>query len=177
MISVGRRGCIGGSIVAATLVSFLVSAPAAGREKDDLAALNWQVVQLHQAGKYAEAIPLAQSMLALAERLRGPDHPDVGTSLNSLAGLYEFRGRYAEAESLYKRSLSIREKALGPEHPDVGNSLNNLAGLYESQGRYAEAEPLYKRSLAIREKSFGPEHPIVGNSLNNLAVLYGFQGR
>jgi tetratricopeptide (TPR) repeat protein len=85
----------------------------------------------------------------------GHEHPDVGTSLNNLALLYEVQGRYAEAESLYKRSLGIREKALGPDHPDVGASLNNLARLYRDQGRHPEAEPLYKRSLAIREKALG----------------------
>ena len=82
----------------------------------------------------------------------GPDHPDVATSLNNLAVLYDDQGRYADAEPLYKRSLAIREKALGPDHPDVATSLNNLAELYDDQGRYADAEPLYKRSLAIYEK-------------------------
>ena len=101
----------------------------------------------------------------------------MGTSLNSLAVLYQSQGRYAEAEPLFKRSLAIREKALGPDHPDVGTSLNNLAVLYQSQGRYADAEPLLKRSLAIAEKALGPDHPDVGTSLNNLAGLYQSQGR
>jgi tetratricopeptide (TPR) repeat protein len=41
----------------------------------------------------------------------GPDHSNVGTALNNLAGLYQAQGRYAEAEPLYRRSLAIREKA------------------------------------------------------------------
>ncbi len=110
-------------------------------------------------GRYAEAEPLYKRSLGIHEKALGPDHPDVGTSLNNLALLYESQGRYAEAEPLYKRSLGIREKALGPDHPDVGTSLNNLAGLYESQGRYAEAEPLYKRSLALCEEGAGPRPP------------------
>ena len=68
--------------------------------------------------------------------------PDVATSLNNLANLYQDMGRYAEAEPLYRRCLAIREKQLGPDHPEVANSLNNLAHLYRSMGRYAEAEPL-----------------------------------
>ena len=128
---------------------------------DELAALNAQVVKLYGLGKYAEAIEIAKRSLALAEKQLGPDHPDVGQSLNNLALLYDKQGRYGEAEPLYKRSLALSEKALGPDHPAVGTSLNNLAGLYESQGRYAEAEPLYKRSLAISEKTLGAEHPLV----------------
>ena len=57
------------------------------------------------------------------EKALGPDHPDVGTSLNNLAGSIARQGRYAEAEPLYKRALAIGEKALGPDHPDVGTSL------------------------------------------------------
>ena len=128
-------------------------------------------------GRYAEAEPLYKRSLAIREKALGPDHPDVGDSLNNLAELYRAQGRYAEAEPLYKRSLAIAEKALGPDHPDVGAALNNLAALYEAQGRYAEAEPLYQRSLAICEKALGPDHPDVGTALNNLAVLYQAQGR
>jgi hypothetical protein len=47
-----------------------------------------QVVQLHQAGKYADAIAIAQRAVALAERLHLPDHQDVGTALNNLGLLY-----------------------------------------------------------------------------------------
>jgi hypothetical protein len=45
------------------LLFFLVGAPAAAQMKNDLVALNREVVQLHQAGNYAEAIPLAQRAL------------------------------------------------------------------------------------------------------------------
>src|SRR5271165_2642002 len=47
------------------------------------------------------------------------EHPDVGTIVNSLAGLYKAQGQHAKAEPLYKRALEIREKALGLEHPNV----------------------------------------------------------
>ena len=109
--------------------------------------------------------------MKIHETALGPDHPEVGTSLNNLALLYQAQGRYAAAEPLYKRSLKIGETALGPGHPDVATSLNNLAELYQVQGRYAAAEPLYKRSLKIREIALGPDHPDVGQSLNNLAFL------
>ena len=138
--------------------------------------LNKQVDQLYKQGKYREAIPLAQRVLAIREKALGAEHPDVATSLNNLADLYQSQGNYPAAEPLYKRSLAIQEKALGAEHPDVANSLNNLALLYHLQGNYPAAEPLYKRSLAIREKVLGSEHPDVANSLSNLAGLYKSQG-
>jgi CHAT domain-containing protein/Tfp pilus assembly protein PilF len=139
--------------------------------------LNQKVIELTNAGRYADAIPIAQRALTLRENALGRDHPDVATSLNNLAFLYVRQGRYAEAEPLYQRSLAIREKALGRDHPDVAISLNNLAILYYSEGRYADAEPLYQRSLAIREKPLGRDHPNVAPVLNNLAAMYRNQGR
>ncbi len=73
-------------------------------------------------GKYAEAEPLYRRALAIDEKALGPEHPDVGQSLNNLAEGYHSQGRYAEAEPLYKRALAIFEKALGPEHPDVATA-------------------------------------------------------
>jgi tetratricopeptide (TPR) repeat protein len=84
------------------------------------------------------------------EKTLGPDHPDVATSLNNLAQLYETQGQYAQAEPLFKRSLAISEKALGPDHPDVAQRLENLAALYRATNRTKEAEVLEKRAAAIR---------------------------
>src|SRR5580704_8615216 len=110
-------------IAAAVLVlTFWAASPslAQSRAADEL---NRRVDEFYQAGRYAEAIPLAQQVLAIREKMLGPDHPDVALSLNSLASLYDKQGRYAEAEPLYKRALVIRGKAFGPDHPDVAQSL------------------------------------------------------
>ncbi|MEH2379316.1 MAG: tetratricopeptide repeat protein, partial [Nostoc sp.] len=63
--------------------------------------LNQQVIQLYNEGKYSEAIPLAERMLAIHKQISGEEHPDVATSLNNLALLYKSQGRYADAEPLY----------------------------------------------------------------------------
>ena len=105
--------------VFALLLAAISSAPWA--QSDELSVLNDQLIKLYQAGKYSKAFPVAQRALALAERLHGPDHPDVATALNNLAFLYQAQGRYADAEPLFKRSLAIKEKALGPDHPDVAS--------------------------------------------------------
>jgi CHAT domain-containing protein/tetratricopeptide (TPR) repeat protein len=131
---------------------------------------------LFDEGRFSEAVPVAQRALTILEHARGPDHPAVADSLDSLARLYQALGRYADAEPLYKRSLAIRAKVFGPG-PDVGASLNNLAELYQARGQYAEAEPLYKRALSIREEALGSHHPAVATSLNDLASLYEAQAR
>src|SRR5262245_42906739 len=160
----------------AVLILLSGSAPALA-QSDDLATLDRQIGQLHRAGKYDEAIPLAQRLVELT-RTRFRKEPRAhANALGILGDLYREKGRYAEAEPLYKSAHSILEKELGPNDREVGQSLNRLGLLYWAQGRYAEAEPLYKRALAIDEKVLGPNHPTIGTLLNNLAVLHVRQGR
>ena len=110
-----------GVVVCLNVLAGVTSLPAVAQGADDLAALNAQVGKLYGEGKYAEATEIGKRSLALSERKLGPDHPNVGTSLNNLALLYQAQGRYSEAEPLYKRSLALSEKALGPDHPHLGS--------------------------------------------------------
>jgi tetratricopeptide (TPR) repeat protein len=114
---------------------------------------------------------------SIREQQLGTDHPDVATSLNNLAMLYNSQGRYGDAEPLFVRSLSIWEQQLGPDHPDVATSFNNLATLYRSQGRYEEAEPLLLRSVRILQAQLPADHPLSARIVSNLAYLYDLQGR
>jgi CHAT domain-containing protein/Tfp pilus assembly protein PilF len=161
---------------AATLIFGNVSRLPA-QPANEIEQLIKQADEFRNAGKYSQAIPLVQRILAIRERQVGPDHLSVAAWLNNLAVLYVDQGRYADAEPLHRRALAIREKKLDRDHPDVANSLNNLAETYRNQGRYSDAEPLYQRSLAIYEKVFGLDKLDVAAPLNNLAVLYRSQGR
>ncbi|NEQ33022.1 MAG: tetratricopeptide repeat protein, partial [Leptolyngbya sp. SIO4C5] len=143
----------------------------------DAISLNQQMIQLYQAARYGEAIPIAEQVLALRRTTLEESHPAVAQSLNNLALLYQAQGRYVEAEPLYQESLEIRQTVLGESHPAVATSLNNLANLYQAQGRYVEAKSLYQESLEIRQAVLGESHPAVATSLSNLALLYQAQGR
>src|SRR6266540_4455509 len=146
------------------------------RELQEARKLIKKGLEPQRAGKYDEAIPLIARALEIRERILGPDHRDVASTINVLANLYYYKGDYAKAEPLYQRALVIREKSLGPDHPFIASSLNNLADLFRYRGEYAKAETRYQRALVIREKALGPEHPDVARVLNNLAVLYRERG-
>jgi CHAT domain-containing protein len=160
----------------ALIASVCLSAPSSA-QKIDVTARSAQIAELSRTGKYSQAIPLAQRLLADIEKTYGPDHRDVAAALNDLAMLYGSQGRDAEAEPLYKRSIAILEKLHGLDSSEVAPQLNNLAAPYQRQERYADAEPLFERSLAIREKAVPRDHPDLGQSLNNLATNYEKQGR
>jgi len=86
-----------------------------------------EAYRLSQAGRYQDAIPLAEDALRWREMALGSMHPDVAHSLQDPATLYYRQCRYTEAEPLLQRAIAIREQALGPTDPEVAQSLNHLA--------------------------------------------------
>jgi len=148
--------------------------PSPAPESDPLAQAEsdaQQAITLLRRGLYADAEPLLNQALAAREKVLGPDHPEVATTLNYLAGVYQEQGRYGKAEPLYRRALTIRQKAYGRDAPEIAPSLNNLGVLLTRMGRYQDAEPLLRHALALKELAAGADDPDVARSLNNLAQL------
>src|SRR2546423_2636566 len=119
-----------GLVAATMLIANVFSSVPSNAQNDEASALNQKVIELYSAGKYAEAIALAQRALAIREKALGADHPDVATSLNNLALLYKNQGRYADAEPLYKRSLAIYGTAVGRDQTEGGSRLKTFPSLY-----------------------------------------------
>ena len=118
-------------LLVAMLLAIAVDAtgPAWAQSDAELDALNNRVTTLYDAGKYAEAIPLALRYAEAMKVRHGEDHPEYAAAVGNLAALLQATNRLAEAEPLYRRALAIDEKSLGPEHPNVANGVNNLASL------------------------------------------------
>ena len=127
---------------------------------------------LDRAGKYKEALEIAQQVLATREAILGPDHLEVGVIVNRIGNLSNSLGDNWKAELLYERALKIYTANLGPEHLLVSQVLNNLAVIHRVRGDLIEAEQLFLRSLEIKEKLFGPNDPTLTASLNNLGIVY-----
>jgi tetratricopeptide (TPR) repeat protein len=133
--------------------------------------------ELHQAGKYAEAVPIAEEYLAFAASRFDEQHPLYANGLRYLGLLYLELNLHNEAEPILRRALAIHEMQVGYEHPDVARDLNELAFLLQATNRLAEAEPLMRRALIIQEKSLGSDHPDVAVCLDSLARLLGASNR
>src|ERR1700756_1417435 len=78
-------------VALATGLSFVTPSPAEG-----LGAQSARINALGSAGKYSEAIPLAEAMLANLEK--GPPPRNLAGAMNNLAQLYGDVGRDSEAE-------------------------------------------------------------------------------
>jgi len=93
-----------------------------GRQDEAEAAIR-RSLKIRMAALPADSQDIAECFNPIAlvkkEREFGPEHPEVASSLNNLAGFYRGLGRSADAEFLYKRSLSVAESVLGPDNPDA----------------------------------------------------------
>jgi CHAT domain-containing protein/tetratricopeptide (TPR) repeat protein len=132
---------------------------------------------LRKAGKYDDALGVAEKALAVRERELDANDAALADALHLVALVLDDKGEYAKAEPISRRALAIREQALGPDHPDVAQSLLNLAWIVKSRQDFGGAESLYQRALDIQERALGPDDLDVATTLNDLAVLYNQTGR
>ncbi|CAB1119264.1 unnamed protein product [Ectocarpus sp. CCAP 1310/34] len=139
--------------------------------EDVASSYRWVGFLFNIQGKFTEAEPLYGRSQAIQEKVLGPEHPDVATSLNNRAGLLRAQGKFSEAEPLYKRTQEVFEKSLGRDHPNVATILNNRALLLYAQENYTEAIPLLQRTLAICTNKLGKDHPDTVSTRNNLEVV------
>jgi hypothetical protein len=61
---------------------------ARGQETSDVRELVQKIEELRSAGKFQEAVPIAEQVLKYCEKNYGPEHPETADSLNDLAFLY-----------------------------------------------------------------------------------------
>lgn len=118
-----ERAWLGQIAAQVLMIALLAAAAPMGAHAlgaDDIAVLNQRVSELYGAGKYAEAIPLAEKSLDLICRPKGENRLDTVTRIGWLAVLYQSQDRYAQAEPLYKRARSqirTRPNFKGPSRP------------------------------------------------------------
>ena len=127
---------------------WILACPASSAEDDDPDALNQQVSQLIEQGKYREAIPIAERAVGVSKRALGPEHRETADALNNLGFLFQRIGDYAKAEPPYQEALRIRRKVLGPEDPDTATCLDNLAYFEFDLGRIDEATAFARQGSA-----------------------------
>jgi len=131
-------------------------------------SLEEQIEALLAERRFKDAVPLAEQLVANAERAHGADHADVADALGVLSDAESGAGQTARAVSSLERAIAIREQAMGRDHVDVAQDCNALAVLFFGQGNYRAAEPLMTRALSIRERALGPDAPETAQSVNNL---------
>jgi len=190
----------------ALLVVVVLSAPASPAGADsgaDSGAVNLErrIGTLRGEARYAEAVAVAESLLALRTRegdsIPAADAERLVATLRTVAALpaaerdrlaeadratdpieeHYGRGEYAKAGTLAEIQLATRVRILGERHEDVAECLNNLGAIRKGAGEYAEAESLYARVLAIQDALLPEGHLQIAQTVNNRASLHLSLGR
>lgn len=120
-------------------------------------------------GRYAEARPLFEQAVSIAEQRFAPGNSELAAGLNNLALVAVRGGQYTEARELLSRAIEICE-GRGPDDATIATSLTGLGNIHLDLGQYAEAEPLLRQALAVRERILGPQARETAESLHALAT-------
>lgn len=174
----------------------------AGEEAKKAKELQQQIDQHWEAGRFEDALKVAEQLIALRETQQGADHwqaadarwqreairrilkHDVAVQkeitgikpLQRRANDHTARGQYREAQKLAEDILAIRHKLLG-EHPYTGTGHNYLGSNFNFQRRYAEADAQFRQAIAMRRKLLGEEHPHLAESYYDMADNLRDQGK
>src|SRR6266536_2853967 len=133
-------------------------------QKGDASALGAKIMELSRAGKYAEAVPLAQRQLNTAEKAYGPVHRDVAAALNNLGLLYGDQGRDSEAEPL------LQARRRHPGKARRAGFFRGDAGVEQSRGAVPARRALRRCRAAIQTRAGDPRTVAFTRSSRRRAV-------
>ncbi|TDE24947.1 tetratricopeptide repeat protein [Actinomadura sp. 6K520] len=127
--------------------------------------------------EHQESKTVYREVLAVEERVLGPDQPDALTIRYAIARMASAQGRFDEAERAYREVRSLEEESLGVDHPDTLTTSHWIARMVHAQGRHREAEDLLRRVLDRRVRVLGVNHPHTLTTRYWMARTLTAQGR
>jgi tetratricopeptide (TPR) repeat protein len=142
----------------------------------DLGSLLKLAAKKQEIGADGEAEELFRSALEIADRMLGPDHPELILLITDLTRLQLKKSAFASAEPLLLRLLEIK-RAKGEDHPEVATVLASLANVRQALGRHESAEQLWRRVLEIRERTLAPNHFAIATALEHLGAACAARGK
>src|SRR5438876_28753 len=89
------------------LIAVAAAPPATAQSDEELDALNQKVLEFYKAGKYAEALPVAERYVSRVRQRRGEEHAEYAGAISWQGLLLQHINRLAEAEPLTRRALVI----------------------------------------------------------------------
>lgn len=135
-------------------------------------SLSNKVVELYRAGKFDEALPLAENALSIRERVLPANDRRIAAALANIASLRYAKGESEKAEKLYERALAIHDAAGDADSPFVVTLLDRLVLVTAARSDFDKAELLAQRIVSIAEKKYKPEQLEMALALVNLAEVY-----
>jgi tetratricopeptide (TPR) repeat protein len=79
-------------------------------------------IALRKLGRNEEALETCRRQLEILDRPGERPVPDLPSTLNNLAIVYDELERFSGAEPVYRRSIELLAHFHGPDHPWVGST-------------------------------------------------------
>lgn len=130
----------------------------------------WQELVVDQ-GRFNEAVPVANQLLAHAEKTFGSSDLRTAQALHCVAWLEHWQQHYDRARELWERSLECQERMPTKDPVWYSRALVMLANVHRDLYNFPQAEDYAARSLGYRRKSLGDEHPETATALGALSTL------
>jgi tetratricopeptide (TPR) repeat protein len=109
----------------------------------------------NERGALNEAEPLLREALAIHEAILGISHPESATTMNHLAGLYEFAGKTAKAQRMYRQvQIAIRD-SVGGRPLALRLDLEQSGAYVRGAGRLRRVGKAVSRGAGIAQKERG----------------------
>ena len=172
-------------------------APQTGKPEQQIQERNKlakQVEELRQAGKFDEAVAVAERTLELERGAGTKTSAEVAEALSRLAELHELRGDWGRALARRKEALAARERVDGKDHWRTADArlmlafAEKVAGLgqadrakvagalrkeqeaaqLEEQGKFVEAERVALEALETYRALVGPESAEVARAWHRI---------
>jgi tetratricopeptide (TPR) repeat protein len=133
--------------------------------------LSARVVKLYKDQRFAEALPLAQRVVEIRQRLLPAGDVLVGSAFLNLGQLYLALKKDSEAEKSLQSALSVYESHPKEDPLLISSILDGLAYIRVRKRDFERAEPLLLRSITIQEKQLGPTNPTTVEAMKSYACV------
>ena len=137
----------------------------------DADEIRMRAVDMANRGEYADALPLCQQVLVLAQRAHAAA-PTPQTILDVVVAMWQLGdtkhrlGDLPGAQAVLEQAVALAEPPpVGPRHPRLAEVLRNLGRVLRKRGRYDEADATLQRALTMQEQLLGPDHDDVSVTL------------
>lgn len=158
------------------------AAPAGGFEipsGEALTRLETQLefVDLFEEQRYADALPLAEALIPLAEAEFGRPSEELATAINNLAVVQRYLMQYEESKETYLTAIDMYRTVEGPYTESIIVPLVSLGANYHATGDYTQALGIFQEARTVNRRAFGLLNPDQVEIVYHIASTLGSMSR
>lgn len=136
-----------------------------------------EFVELFEARRYQEALPLAAALVTLAEAEFGRPSEELATAINNLAVIQRNLKQYEESKETYLEAIEMYRTVQGPFTESIIVPLVSLGANYHATGDYTQALGIFQEARTVNRRAFGLLNPDQVEIVYHIATTLGSMSR